>query len=396
MDFGLAFFRAISAPQTAMLAAVACWLPAEVAASGAYSASCYDSVKDIWILSIVESKSKLIGVQWQIFCGHFVVAPHDATSEQRPERFDALSVRATPDIFVIGVVHHFVFVAELVQRPVMARFIGRNQRYVTRENLFHKLLVCIRLVAVDNLADDIAFTGDGSDHFRLPRSALTMCAMLAEMLVLLFAADKNLIDLDLAHQLHKFIVLHRCSDARAHIPSRLVRASSDHAMNLMRAHSLFGMQHHENDAEPFTQRIVRSLENRPTDDAESIAVLLVANGYQSGFGIDALFAALAQIVKRAGFQRVRLGAAARAFHLASGPAFLCEKGFTGIVIREAVKQFSQRHLTNGRSIHVKKDSAFLGRCQMPDNPQNKPTSGPPLISKFYKTKPNRSGKCGSF
>lgn len=57
---------AISAPLTAMLAAVACWLAAEAVASVASSASCYDFIEYIRVIPVVESKRKLIQIQRQI------------------------------------------------------------------------------------------------------------------------------------------------------------------------------------------------------------------------------------------------------------------------------------------------------------------------------------------
>src|SRR5271167_2293131 len=77
------FFRAIPAPGTAMLAAVACWrLPAEAVASVASSASCYDVFEDIRILSIVKAERKFVQVQRQILLGHFVVVADDSAFEQ--------------------------------------------------------------------------------------------------------------------------------------------------------------------------------------------------------------------------------------------------------------------------------------------------------------------------
>ncbi len=96
MVLAFRFFRAIPAPQTAMLAAVACWrVVAEAAASEAYSASCYDLIEDIGILPVVESECKLIEVQGQILFRHLVVIADDAPFQERPERFNRLRVNAT-------------------------------------------------------------------------------------------------------------------------------------------------------------------------------------------------------------------------------------------------------------------------------------------------------------
>jgi hypothetical protein len=61
-------------------------------------------------------------------------------------------------------------------------------------------------------------------------------------------------------QLRESFILHRRADARAHIPSSLVRAGADHPVNLMGAHALLGVEHEEDNAEPFSQQIVGVLE----------------------------------------------------------------------------------------------------------------------------------------
>ena len=98
----------------------------------------------------------------------------------------------------------------------------------------------------------------------------------------------------------------------AEIPRGFVRAGSDHAVDLMRAHSLLCMEHHEDDSEPFAQRIVAVLEYRAADDAEAIAVLLLADERLASLLVHCLFAALAEVVERSRLERISLAAASRA------------------------------------------------------------------------------------
>src|ERR1700683_3773211 len=104
----------------------------------------------------------------------------------------------------------------------MARLIGRNERHARRYHLADESLMRVRVGAIDDLADNISFTGDSSDHFGFPCSTLAMRAMLALVLVLFFAAKENLIDLDLAHELFPLGILHRGPKSHALIPSRVI------------------------------------------------------------------------------------------------------------------------------------------------------------------------------
>ena len=138
-------------------------------------------------------------VEREIIDADFVERSHDSPTEKRPERFYRLRVRPTANVFVLGVVHHFMLEADIVQRPIVACLIGRNERNIGRDHLAHEILMCVGFATIDDLTHDIAFAGDSSDHFGFPRSALAVRAMVAAMLIFLFATDENLIDLDFAH-----------------------------------------------------------------------------------------------------------------------------------------------------------------------------------------------------
>ena len=96
---------------------------------------------------------------------------------------------------------------------------------------------------IHHLRDHIAFTGDGSDHFRFPDATPAKVTALAGMFVFLFAANKRLIDLDLAHELFPLRILHRRAESHALIPSRVIVVQMlravHHAMELKRRDYIF-------------------------------------------------------------------------------------------------------------------------------------------------------------
>src|SRR5436305_411992 len=102
----------------------------------------------------------------------------------------------------------------------------------------------------------------------------------------------------------EFFVLHRSADARAHIPSRLIRASSDHPVNLIGADALLRMEYEEDNANPFAKRIVGILEYGTGDDAEAVAVLLMAGHNLASLRHSGLLATFAEIMERARLEPV--------------------------------------------------------------------------------------------
>lgn len=346
-----------------MIAAVACWRPAEVAASVAYSASCYDVIEDIRILSVVKPERKFVQIQRQVLRANFVIVADDSPLEQRPERFNRLRVHATTHVFGLGVRDRIVRM-RLAQIPVVRGFIGRDQRDVFRDDAANEVRMGVESGFLDHLADHVTLARDCADN--LDFALRGDVAAFALVFVSLQTADPSLIGFyNVPHHSDELAIRRRSADARAHIPRGFVRAGSDHSVDLMRAHSLLGVEHHEDDSEPFAQRIVAVLEYRAADDAETVAVLLLADERLASFLVHCLFAALAEVVERARLERVSLAAASRA-HGAIGPALLFQERLAGIVIRKPAQQFSQRHRF---LIHDENNSKNIGRCQTPDNPR---------------------------
>jgi hypothetical protein len=178
--------------------------------------------------------------------------------------------------------------------------------------------------------------------------------------------QQSFIKFDLAQELRQFFILHCGANARAHIPSRLIGACSDHPVDLVSAHALLGVEHEEDNAEPLPQRIVGVLEYGAGNDAKAIAVLLVASYDPASLRHRGLFAALAEIVERTRRELVRLFATTGAFDLPIWPTLGFQKCLTGCFIGEPLEQFTERHLL--RRIHDEDSSPNLDRCQVPDNP----------------------------
>ena len=92
---------------------------AEAAPSVATSASCYDQIEDVGILSIVKPELKLIQIQRQIGLADIVIAAHDSALEQRPERFNRIGVSRTDYVFALAMTDHAMIV--IVTRIIPSR-----------------------------------------------------------------------------------------------------------------------------------------------------------------------------------------------------------------------------------------------------------------------------------
>ncbi len=164
--------------------------------------------------------------------------------------------------------------SEIVQAPVVARFIGCDQRDF--------------------------FTGDGYGRWlRSLRFSPRMWTPLARVFVLLFSAKENLVNLDLAHELFPFGILHGRAQSHALIPSRVIVVqmfrSVHHPVKLQSTDALFRGQHQIADFEPRPERAFRVLEYRVRDHREAIAVRLVARQNLASLFVRAFFAALSTL-----------------------------------------------------------------------------------------------------
>jgi len=145
----------------------------------------------------------------------------------------------------------------------------------------------------------------------------------------------------------------------AHVPSRLFFLETHNALNVQGTDSLFGVQHQEGNHEPFAQRALGILKNRPADNTEPKAVALVASDDLASPFVHGLRAALANPVVRAVRNVKHLCAAAlRAAH-AVRLAFRLQIFLARRFVGELLQQVFERHETNA--------SGFLVWCQLGEN-----------------------------
>src|SRR6266487_2968827 len=65
-------------------------------------------VHEIEFIAIVEPKSELIKIKWQILLGDFMKHPHDSSLEKRPYVFDSVGVNVPRCNISLGVIDRFV------------------------------------------------------------------------------------------------------------------------------------------------------------------------------------------------------------------------------------------------------------------------------------------------
>jgi hypothetical protein len=245
--------------------------------SGATSATRYELPERIFGAARVVAKLEFADVQRQVSFTGLVERTDDVALQQRPEAFDVLRVNRADNILPLGVIDDFVGVSR-GQAAIANPLVGDKQGHLVGDGLPDKRLECRAIDRIDNLGDNFPGAADRPDDRLLARSRSARSGALkalADMPILCEAADESFINLDLAKEhLALVAVLHRDADAMAHVPSRLVRTSAEHPVDLVRRHALFRVVHQEGDLEPLDERVFGILEDRPSNDREPIAVLV--------------------------------------------------------------------------------------------------------------------------
>ena len=94
------------------------------------------------IVAPVESESKFIDVERQVFSRDVVIAAHDAAFQQRPERFNRVRVNRAGHVLVLTVIDGLVNEAVAAQMAIAAMLIGSNQlracRNRSRDEVRHR------------------------------------------------------------------------------------------------------------------------------------------------------------------------------------------------------------------------------------------------------------------
>ena len=245
------------------------------------------------------SIGKFTQVQRQVVFGDFVIAAHDATAEQRPERFDGLRMNFAANKLIVFMCDEIVLETHSIQMAIAETLIGRDQIDSARNSLSDEIVIRVKIRILDHLAYHVAFAGDGSDHFGLPNSAV-FAGPLALVLVAFQAAKIDLVNLDHAHQLLPFGIFHRGAQSHALIPSRVVIVQMlravHHAMKLQSRDAFLRDEHQERDLVPRPERALGILEYRVGDNREPI---VAAYDWLASVRIVARLAALADPIERA-------------------------------------------------------------------------------------------------
>lgn len=227
--------------------------------------------KDVGIHALVIPKLELVDVEMQILFANFVECAHDPAFHNGPETLDGIGMHCTDDILALGMIDDFMRILS-VQLPVPHPLIRNQQADLMRDSLIHKASQGIGFDIGHDPGHHVALALHGSSDDRLPRSSAARAAIaVIPMPVLGFPADECFIHLDIAYQLLKLTTPQRHADFVAHEPRSFVGTESHIAADLKRANALLTGQHQMNDAEPFTERLVGVLEDRPNQDREAIA-----------------------------------------------------------------------------------------------------------------------------
>ena len=231
-------------------------------------------------------------------------------------------------IFTLGMIDRLMRKFTL-QSGISHMLIGGYQRHAFTHSLPNKIAQRLAIRVFDDLADRVALAGDRADDPDLTSGDTSQARPLTPMTILVLAADVGFVNFNLAYQFPKTSVLHRRSNAMAHVPGGLISPAPDHSLNLQGADSLLTLKHHVDDLKPLGERAVRVLKNRLADDRETIAVSSAARF------------SFADPMKRAGLQCIHfLIVAARTLH-AIRPASFLQVLFTGSFRREAIHGFGK-------------------------------------------------------
>ena len=251
-----------------------CWralVCSEAPASLCASAASYGLSKDVGVVAIVVTELKLGKIQRQIFLADIVVGAHDSALQQRPEAFDVVRMNLSAHVFVLAMIDGLVPETP-VDVVISAIVISCDQRDFFVDRMVDESSEGPRICFADHLADDVAFALNCADHSDLAvADGLTellrasgialLAALFAPVPITVLAADVGLIHFHDSHQLPKCRVFHSGPQAHAHIPSGVIRAGSEHPMELQSADAFLAGQHQIQNLEPHEQGLFRLLKD---------------------------------------------------------------------------------------------------------------------------------------
>jgi hypothetical protein len=165
----------------------------------------------------------------------------------------------------------------LFQETIAGVLIGRDEVDGLADSLADESIKCNGIRILDYLADYVALAADGPDDANLAGTDTARhVALLVPMAVLVLSADEHLIHFHDAHKLAEIGIVHGGAEPHAHVPSGLVRAASNLALNLKSANALLGIEHLPENLEPSLKWIFSVLENCPAGDTKAVVLAWLA------------------------------------------------------------------------------------------------------------------------
>lgn len=140
---------------------------------------------------------------------------------------------------VIGVTDDFVQVVEALEIPIARLLVGAEQADLVRDAFLNEAGQHVRDNAADDAGHNLALALDCANHGSLAGSSAAGAAVaLAAVLVVRLAADESLAVFNDAYELVELLISKARADAVAGIPSGLVGARPEGAVNLEGAYAL--------------------------------------------------------------------------------------------------------------------------------------------------------------
>ena len=236
-------------------------------------------LKQIRTLPTVEAECHLIQVRGQMLDGDAMPRSHDAALEQGECRLYRVRVNVAANVLALFVIHRLVLVLERAPHRVLVRSVFvRDEHFDFFANVIVDHLVkSFRFQIVGaNESQIAAALPDADDDFFVAGVSRAGAASAPS------PADIRFVNFDRASQHRLLDFFHRSTNSVTQIPRGLV-APADHALDLIRAHSLARFADQIRNEKPLRQGQVGVIEDRSSFNRELvtavIAIVLAALHY---------------------------------------------------------------------------------------------------------------------
>lgn len=299
------------------------------------SAYCYGTLKDVWILPVIEPIRKLVQVERQVLPADVMVCADNAQLEQAPKRIKVVGMHVPMHIFASGMTYLLVAIAESAKIVIAFPFICGDQLYFVADGFTDELIECSHIGRFNDAANHVSLAGNRADNSGLAAPASDM-AFLVPMAILVFTADVGFVYFHDAHKFLEVRVHHSSPKAMAHIPRGLM-GRADLPGDLERTDALLAIEHLPEHFKPRLEMNVCILKDGTHGNGETIGRPLRRR------------ARLANPVPRARFELIDFGVFTTRTLNASGPAALHQELFASVVIRESFQELFECH-HNGENV----------------------------------------------